>query len=208
MSIYTNKDGKRKLIATAITDHSQLTGNDAYGAHPINAIRGLSILLRKMQETDQLNADEIEAVRRELNEYFDQLQQALAAETERATQAEEDLQTQLDKESLRAKTEESRLDTVKVEKIIDESPFVRVYAIDTEGEQTSLNTESAPTGETLAFRTTTGCVKTAAPAEVDDSTNKGYVDTMRQQLNDDVADIYHLMVADNFIVEEVQTNGE
>lgn len=53
MSIIKVINGEKKVIANvSITDHNQLTGRDAYGAHPISAIRKLPEKLHELKEKD------------------------------------------------------------------------------------------------------------------------------------------------------------
>lgn len=55
MSIIKVIDGEKRVVANvSITDHSQLTGREAYGAHPISAIRKLPEKLHELKEACQI----------------------------------------------------------------------------------------------------------------------------------------------------------
>lgn len=54
MSIIKVIDGEKRVIANvSITDHSQLTGREAYGAHPISAIRKLPEKLYDLKQENE-----------------------------------------------------------------------------------------------------------------------------------------------------------
>lgn len=60
MAIKKVIDGKLITIANkSITDHSQLTGTQAYGCHPISAIRKLPEKLHELKVTDEHLAEEL-----------------------------------------------------------------------------------------------------------------------------------------------------
>ena len=62
MAIVKEIDGKKKVIADqSVVDHSQLTGTQAYGAHPISAIRKLPEKLHALKEADKELSDRITA---------------------------------------------------------------------------------------------------------------------------------------------------
>ena len=62
MAIKKVIDGKLVTIADkSITDHSQLTGTQAYGCHPISAIRKLPEKLHELKSTDERLAEELDS---------------------------------------------------------------------------------------------------------------------------------------------------
>ena len=79
MAIVKEIDGKKKVIADqSVVDHSQLTGTQAYGAHPISAIRKLPEKLHALKEADKELSDritahdeEVDAVVEKVNETLD-----------------------------------------------------------------------------------------------------------------------------------------
>ncbi len=61
MAIEKVINGKLVTIADkSITDHSQLTGNQAYGCHPISAIRKLPEKLQALKEADEKLAEDMD----------------------------------------------------------------------------------------------------------------------------------------------------
>ena len=63
MALVKKIDNEKRVIANkSIIDHSQLTGRDSYGAHPISAIRKLpeklSALQNKKVDKDQIASEE------------------------------------------------------------------------------------------------------------------------------------------------------
>ena len=79
MAIVKEIDGKKKVIADqSVVDHSQLTGTQAYGAHPISAIRKLPEKLHALKEKDEelsnritAHDEEVDAIVEKVNETLD-----------------------------------------------------------------------------------------------------------------------------------------
>ena len=78
MAIVKEIDGKKKVIADqSVVDHSQLTGTQAYGAHPISAIRKLPGKLHALKEADKELSDRITAHDEEVDAIVEKVNETL-----------------------------------------------------------------------------------------------------------------------------------
>ena len=78
MAIVKEIDGKKKVIADqSVVDHSQLTGTQAYGAHPISAIRKLPEKLHALKEADKELSDRITAHDEEVDAIVEKVNETL-----------------------------------------------------------------------------------------------------------------------------------
>ena len=172
--IYKNIDGENRVVATAVTDHAQLTGREVYGAHPIEAIRGLSAMLRKIRDNLTKDDAHIEAIITDidaLQHALDEVGQSLSDETQRAKEAE----------AVLTKTAE-HLEQDKLDNIKTASDFDRAYVVDKTGSSSSISISENPTNGTLVQRTDDGRAQVGYPKEDDDAINMAYSNKVKGDL--------------------------
>lgn len=93
MAVVKKVNGKAEVIANkSVIDHNELSNRDAYGAHPISAIRKLPEKLTELKNKDN------------------QLEQRIANEETNRYYADVDLRSRIDAETLRATTREDDIE--------------------------------------------------------------------------------------------------
>lgn len=143
MAIYKKIDGKDQIVANkSIVSHEQLSGREAYGAHPISAIRKLPEKLHALKEKDDELSNRITA-------HDEEVDREVARIDQEAKDLRDDLNTEIQNRVDEIQRVEDNANQIKL--IEDQENKGKLLFTDYNGDETSVQGGFLPDEDTLSL---------------------------------------------------------